>query len=312
MKKIVYLAACLQAWAMAPQCPESLAAEPTAETVQEPAGSVAETERPKASNEQIFMESLQTMFPLTPEQIHDFRNLETQVKEAENQMPAAAIHSKSRPLSLETGTNVAPVLLTPLYVGALSFFDMTGAPWPVSRVVIGNEELFKLINSEYAKDDPKGDAHILYITPMLDHANSNILVFLEGANTPVSIPLVSSPSSKTGRQHDGMTSFIVSSRSPFAKAPVLTDTAPVTSPVMYAFLDGVPPNEAVLKKTSLEGDDCLVWELGGKLYLRTRYPLIFPAFRSHTTTGDVHVYEIGISPSFLLSKNGNTLTVDVK
>lgn len=283
-----------------------------------PATQTPQTE-PKAEDplHDIFMEALDDVFPLDPEQIRTLRNRQNQTEEAITRTPAAKIRSESRPLPLEPGQVPLPVVLTPGYVGAVAFFDSTGAPWPVSRAVIGNDALFNLVTSSKASStetntEPAGDAHVLYVTPLREHANSNILIHLEGAPVPVVIPLVSDPSTSKNRQHQGVVNFMARSRGPKAKPPVFAGVAPTISDAMMSFLDGVPPEGAksVALQPGVEGVQ--LWEKDNKYYLRGVHQLIWPAYKSYAENNGVRIYEMPRAPSLMLSVNGVSTSVKVE
>jgi len=271
--------------------------------------------------DEIFLRSLQGVFPLDPGQIGQIRQKQDALEEATTRTPVARISSESRALLLEPGKVSAPITLTPGYVGSVVFFDITGAPWPVARAVIGNEKLFSLIGNTDANrfsaetgevlPTDATDSHVLYITPLREHANSNILVHLQGASRPVIVQLVSSPSSRSSREHDGIVSFMVSARGPHAKPPIFETTNPSISAAMMSILDGVPPQGSEHVKLSPEPAGVKAWRHEGKLYLRSAHSLVWPAYVAYAEGSGMFVYELPDMPSIIVSQDGRPISISI-
>lgn len=284
---------------------------------QEASSSKTEAQKkPDVQNEH-FLEALDTLFPLDPEQIDTFKNRQNRIEEAITRLPAAKISSESRPLLLEPGQVPPPVILTTGYVGSIAFFDSTGEPWPISRAVIGNVELFNLVGAtagtpNEAEASASGDAHILYITPTQEHANSNILVHLKNAPNPVTIPLISDPSTKKNRRHQGITNFMVRALGPNAKPPLFTNVNPTINEAMMSFLDGIPPLGAVPMKITPLIEGIQAWKVDDKLYVRGVHTLIWPAYTAYAEGGGMFVYEMVSVPSIMVSINGTPTSVTVE
>ena len=264
----------------------------------------------KIEDGQLIIDAFNAMNPLSPEDIEKFRKEEAKREEAATKTPVAQIHTESRQLLLEPGKMSPPVILTPGYVGAIVFSDSTGAPWPIARAVIGNSTLFNLVTSSDSEDasSPSGDTHILYITPLREHANSNLIVHLQHAKTPLIIQLVSSPSSTSNRRHDGIINFLVNSRGPNASSPIYVKTNPTISDIVMNLLDGIPPDNAKQLKLT---EPIQSWEINNKIYIRTKHVLLWPAYISYAESSNIHVYEFEFTPSFIVSQNGNPLTIKV-
>ena len=264
---------------------------------------------------QSFMQAMDSVFPLGKKELEDVRKNRDMVEETVTKTPIATITSISRPLLLEPGRIPPPVILTPGYVGAVAFFDSTGAPWPVSRAVIGNNAMFNLVAAT-SSPAPKegdaamiGDAHILYITPMREHANSNILVHLMDSPNPVVIQLISDPSSKSDRRHEGIVNFMVRAHGPNAKQPMFASIRPTINEVMMALLDGTPPEGASLLKTKQAVNGVSLWKINDKMYMRSSHTLRWPAYTAFAESSGTYVYEMTPVPSIMISENGHSVSI---
>lgn len=93
--------------------------------------------------------------------------------------------------------------------------------------------------------------------------------------------------------------------------PIFDGLPGTQSPALLALLDGISPTGAKALKASA-CDDC-VWLFGGKLYLRTSYTVLSPAWNSTLSSADgTHVYEMQPTPLILASYNGKTIKIKVE
>ncbi|MEC5382752.1 DotH/IcmK family type IV secretion protein [Aurantimonas sp. C2-6-R+9] len=110
--------------------------------------------------------TLQQQIPLSPELIRDYRR-----RLNESERAAAAPPTGQRPQALSKAIRVSlsaagptpQVYTSPGTVSVVSFFDETGAPWPVASFVIGRENEFQV----YAMQEGSNQ---LAIAPLVTHA----------------------------------------------------------------------------------------------------------------------------------------------
>ena len=122
------------------------------------------------------------------------------------------------------------------YVTALVFLDVTGAPWPVSRV---------LMRPEFRVDDParpRAD-HVVYLAPHRLWDHGNVTVELAGQPLPVSLPVLVDDAGPVDEV------VVVRLPEPGPRADLRALAAPVRlaagEPALDLFATGTPPGDAI-------------------------------------------------------------------
>ncbi len=185
-------------------------------------------------------------------------------------------------------------------VTALSFYDVTGAPYPVSAVVIGNPTQFKV-------EAPIPEGNLVTISPLTTYAQGNMAITLVSQPVPILVKL------EAGQDViDYRLDMRVGARGPQAPAPLqFVDGAPnVADPVMSAFIDGLPPEGATA--LTVDGAGVSAWRLKGQMYVRTSMTLLSPAWtNSAAGAGGLKVYAVPEVPILLASDEGRLVTLKV-
>ena len=216
------------------------------------------------------------------------------------------------------------------YPTALSFFDNTGAPWPVAWDTNSNAANASA-GTNCSSPSPGGTApggpsvtatgfqvcvpvkgsNVLTITPLSISPRGGLLVSLQGAPKPLSFLLVPSTA-----HYDADTSIRVAYRGPNAKIRLDTrPNAPVTgAPYMTAMLSGIAPADAVPQSVAgVPPDEVRAWRLGNEIYLRTQHTLMSPSWdASEAGEAGVTLYALPATPYVLLSVNNRTVSASLK
>ncbi len=117
--------------------------------------SLAELDRPLSPEEiTAYGQSLRQQFPLNPDMIRDYKR-----RLNESQRAAALPPSGIRPqaitqslrVSLDTRGPTPQLDTSPGTVSIISFFDRTGAPWPIASFVVGREDAFEVYAMQEAQ-----------------------------------------------------------------------------------------------------------------------------------------------------------------
>lgn len=248
---------------------------------------------------QAFTKMVNTTLPLSPAQIRLLRNMYDATQQAAVIYPGTPPHPTASSLLVDLSPGATPpvVRLSAGFVTSLVFVDSTGAPWPIDSYSLGNPTAFNI------QWDKKGN--ILLVQAITAHRIGNLAVILKGLNTPIMVNLSPGQAAMDMRVDMRVPGF-----GPDAK-PTL-DTLPGTeSPVLLSLLDGIPPAGAKnLKTTSCE--NC-VWLVDKKLYLRTQFTVLSPAWISTMSSADgTHVYEMQPTPLVLASYNGKTIQIKIE
>ena len=268
--------------------------------------SLADLDRPLSPEEiTAYGAALQQQFPLTPEMIRDYRR-----RLNANQAAAAAPPTGRRPsavtstirVSLGTNGKTAEVLTSPGVVSLISFFDRTGAPWPVASFVVGREDAFQVYPMHEGSNQ-------LAIAPLVTHAYSNLAISLVGEDQPLVIDLQTSED----RAHYRL-DFSVNGLGPKAIIPTSAPKEPkmdASDDLMMAFVQGVDiPNNAV--KLSTDDGDVAAWRYNGNYYIRTSQTLMSPPWQSSLSgPGGIKAYRLRPSPVALISRGGRSIKVRI-
>ncbi len=258
--------------------------------------------------EQAFGHQMDMMLPMETkhiaEQKQKVRETEKAIRQAE---PLIATGSKQ--LILEPNAPIPVVLLTPGYVTALVFYDVTGAPWPITSCTEGNVNHFSVVKPEDLKP-----GNMITVQSTSSQANSNIILTLAEFSLPVVIQIKTIDFEETGKVTDSMVSFRATKKGPLAKEPKIgrITQSPVSDQLM-SFLDGIPPKKAerIDSVSNYNGMD--MWRYKGVLYFRTVFPVIWPAWDLIVNGSEgIKLYRLPDVSNILVSDGGKSLSIDVK
>jgi len=259
---------------------------------------------PDDMTQTLFDASIRSILPLGPEDLERYRGRKSDLEKAATAEPAAMV-TETRPLSVQPGTKPPIVRTTPGYVSSIVFQDATGAPWPITET-IGGSKLFSVVRSE---SEP---FNLLTIEPLSNHGNSNLSVKLDGLDVPVIIQLLTQSATSKGRVSEALVTFQLDARGPNAVTPVIgrANTETVDK-VILDILDGIPPADARRIAMNPSVPDLSVWEHDGNIYMRSRYPAIWPSWTRTVTRSSWSVYEMKPVNSVVLSRDGEQMTIDL-
>jgi intracellular multiplication protein IcmK len=100
---------------------------------------------------------------------------------------------------------------------------------------------------------------------------------------------------------------------PKASTPIIENIKETADSAMLAFLDSVPPDEAVRVRMEPAQEKVNVWLHNGKHYIRTSHSLMWPAWTAVINgAGNVKCYEAPVTGRVMLYVNGRIQTVILK
>ena len=253
-------------------------------------------------NEEAFRQLKQEAFPLSPTQIQTMRNMldETQRAQAAdpfNQSPAPV--SSSLFVRLSPGATPPVIRLSQGFVSSLVFIDSTGATWPIQAYDLGNPSAFNISWNR------KGNT--LFIQARTSYTYGNLAVKLEALDTPVMLTLV--PGQKAV---DYRVDLRVEGLGPNAKPTLHGSGMPdAASPLLLSILDGVAPEGS--EKLTVTGAAAEAWLYDKKLYFRSRYKVLSPAWISKMSSADgMNAYELPKTPTVLVSRHGKAVQLKIE
>ena len=147
-----------------------------------PAGGVpAGTGKPVSVSDEALEQALQAVRPMTPEQIRKFRTIMEEQRKAQSLpvTPSMPIN-RSIDVALKPGESSPVLHVQAGKATSLTFSDITGRPWPVLAVTVGNNLAAKAESA-----GKPGDTNIVVISPLQQQFESNMIVTL--VNNPVPV-----------------------------------------------------------------------------------------------------------------------------
>src|SRR5690606_8094639 len=132
----------------------------------------------------------------------------------------------------------------------LTFSDLTGAPWPVMSVTVGNPTAYQANEA-----GEKGSTNMVVVSPLTNHAQANnLVVTLLGHPVPIIFTL------ETGKAEvDYRLDISIQHRGPNAAYDIVASTSlpPTNDAAVQGFLDGVAPKGA--RKVATSSRDVEAW-----------------------------------------------------
>ncbi|CAN0596507.1 unnamed protein product, partial [Laminaria digitata] len=133
-----------------------------------------------------FNESIERAFPMTPEMIRRYRQILEENERAAQERPEPAEEISTTLISLEPG-EAAPVLqVSPSIASVIGFYDATGAAWPVTQYILGNDTQFQAVSLGENSNN-------IVLTPQSRIGFTNLVVAPEGHDKPATIRVNISP-----------------------------------------------------------------------------------------------------------------------
>lgn len=246
---------------------------------------------------------------LSAEAIKQLRSGLDGVQRSTGMAPVTAVpRIRSLTVNLEPGSSLPMVQVLPNYPGVVNFTDQTGAPWPIAAPPVnGNPAGFQV---NYLPDTPS-----MAIQARRAYDTGSVTVYLKGLAVPISISMTSGEPSNT--QASQPTDSRLDLRIPQSGPSARPMAAPRQKVGLYdntlqAFLDGVPPKEALRIKTQGGVPDVQAWQLGDDVYLRSRAELR-DAFDSTLSSADgTHVWKMPVTPYVTFSVQGHNVPLTLE
>jgi intracellular multiplication protein IcmK len=256
----------------------------------------------------------QTVSPLSPDQAMTIRHLWNESQRMTTFRGSAPPEpvNRSKVISLDNGRLPTVVRLSAGYVSVISFYDSTGAIWPVRGYDIGNPTSVNIVWNEGTREEETAGesfANTLLLQAQTLYKTTNLVVMLRGLNTPVILELIPGQ-----QQVDYRMDIQVPMRGPLAKA---TDTTDSISPNqvngdLVNLINNIPPVKSV--QAHVTGGDAQAWIHRKRLLVRTPLELISPAWTSKVNgaNGRIHVYELPLTSSLIALKNGEIVKLNIE
>lgn len=260
-----------------------------------------------SEQEEAYQDVESSLSPLSPDQLKSIKQLYRQINKLsileEDVAPTPTFSSMM--VDLQPGATPPAIRIAPGYVSSLLFVDSTGAPWPIRAYDVGDPTSFNIVWNNSA-DDESSLSNTLLIQSMSLYKDGNLVVMLQGLNTPVILSLI--PGQK---EIDYRVDIQVPGYGPFAK-PEASVYQKAANPVLNSVINNIsPPNSKILR---VSGGQAKAWLFGDMMYVRTNLPVVSPAWVSTMkgASGTVSAYELPKSPVILVMDNGRLRKLTVE
>lgn len=268
--------------------------------------SISQDPLTKTISQGAFAGAVQTLLPMSPDQIHRLRQLYSASQYAAAAPAGVPPRATATSLFVDLSPGASPpaINLAEGDITALVFLDSTGAPWPIEALDNGNPNAFDI---QWNKKD-----NVLLVQASSAFGRGNVAVRLRQLGPPVMITLVTN---STMQGAGGVVDYRVDLRIPGYgpnAQPVAGNNLPnQANPVLLDVLDGIPPSGS--KSLDLSDNIGQAWLKNDSLFLRTHLTLLSPAWVATMSSADgTNAYQLQQTPLLLMSQNGKVIQVKVK
>jgi intracellular multiplication protein IcmK len=248
------------------------------------------------TNSAAFQQLLNSYFPLTPDQIHQFKNA-TAVQQEANAAPPGNSPPEGTssiiPVTLKPGGVMPVIRVGRGMITSLVITDASGQVWPITSYSIGDPSSFAV-----QWDKASG---VLMIQGQKLYAQTNIGIMLQGLQIPVMLTLLIGQNNNWDYldyvQLDQNQPGDTNTPQPVSQAPAY----------LVDLLNGIPPPGASQLVVS-DSNAAQVWSYGGQYIMLTKATLLSPAWTSRANgpgPTPYHAYALSPAPEVLISNMGN-------
>lgn len=241
-------------------------------------------------------------FPASPAQIEALRRTINATQRAVSK-PVAPAKPQSGSISVSLSPGSTPPTIKAYFgnTSSIVVMDATGAPWPVENFRLGNASAFQLNRMD------GGQGSSFALDANMPHAQSNMLLQLVGAQSPIVLEVVAGQP-----EYDARLEIRVQGRGPNSIASTVNTLPAGTDGRLLSILDGVAP--AGSKSLNVMSGNAQAWMLpSGRMVVRTPVKIVSPAPTSFVSSADgTHVYEFMPTSDLLGMSNGDFVNITVK
>lgn len=242
-----------------------------------------------------FQNLLQNYFPLTPDEIHEFKDAVAQQQQANATPPGKAPPkgtSSIIPVTLKPGGIMPVIRVGQGMITSLVFTDASGEVWPIHAFSIGDPSAF---NVQWDKK-----SGVLMIQGQKLYAETNIGVMLNGLSVPVMLTLL------IGQKDWDYLDYVQLDQNQVGDSTPGNTTSQAPS-YLTDLLNGIPPDGAISLNVS-NPNTAQIWSYQGQYIMTTRATLLSPAWTSRANgpgPTPIHAYAFPPAPEVLISDMGS-------
>ena len=248
--------------------------------------------------------------PFTEEQIEFLGSWMREAQEATERAGNPPAEGRIRRLDVDSGEAAIPEISVRWgYATALSFVDLTGAPWPIEEVVVDGAFLPEAGAGE-AADSGGGVSHVLYLVPRRRFLHGNAVVRLQGHVQPVVLRLLDD-----GDPVDFRVEVRLAHAGPQADASALVVRRGFHAgdAVLLDLLGGIVPRDA--ERLAVDGGtyETRAWRHEGDVLMVTASLVLSPGpWAAERGSGERWAYRLPDSPVVLVARDGREVRLSLR
>lgn len=252
------------------------------------------------------------LLPLSGQQIHQFRGKVRKTQEGGNE-PITPKNGITQVITVDPNSGETPTIhMAAGYACSLTVVDGAGQPWPIVTAVIGSGRRFTAQGIEKNALEPT-----IVVSDLLPHAQSNLLLTLQGLNTPIPVQLVSGGPLEHGKETVAYRVILRVRGMVPGGLPASFSPSPnhgTTAALLQTLYGTMPAAAKTLRvKNAPAYSYTRAWRMNGDLWIRTHGRLLAPAWiATEASANGVHAYVLPQTHAVLLRFDGINQTLEVR
>lgn len=251
-----------------------------------------------AASERDVARRARTAMPFTRAQLDMLARLVDQTRRATARGAGGLPAGRTRRIRAAEGgsSDIPAIFVRRGYTTAISFTDITGAPWPIEEILVDR----RFLPADDAVDAVRG-SHLLYVSPRQPWLHGNAVVKLARLADPLVMTL-----GDDGENADFRVDIRLARAGPNADPAALTrpETFRAGDPHLAGLLSGVVPPGAERLEVAGGGEGDRAWRFGDDLLLVTPLVVLSPGPWAAERSGRRWAYRLPDTPFALATMDG--------
>ena len=252
------------------------------------------------------------LLPLSGKQIHQFRGRVRKTQDSANE-PVIPKNGITQVITVDPNAGITPTIhMAAGYACSLTVVDGAGQPWPIVSAAIGSGKRFSVQPIARNALEPT-----VIVSDLLPHAESNLLLNLQGLNTPIPVQMVSGGPLQNGKETVAYRVILRVRGMVPGSLPASFSPSPnhgTTAALLQTLYGTMPSSAKTLQvKNAPAYSYTRAWMLNGDLWIRSHARLLAPAWiATEASANGVHAYVLPKTHAVLMRFDGINQTLEVR
>ena len=252
------------------------------------------------------------LLPLSGKQIHQFRGRVRKTQDSANE-PVIPKNGITQVITVDPNAGITPTIhMAAGYACSLTVVDRAGQPWPIVSAAIGSGKRFSVQPIARNALEPT-----VIVSDLLPHAESNLLLNLQGLNTPIPVQMVSGGPLRNGKETVAYRVILRVRGMVPGSLPASFSPSPnhgTTAALLQTLYGTMPSSAKTLQvKNAPAYSYTRAWMLNGDLWIRSHARLLAPAWiATEASANGVHAYVLPKTHAVLMRFDGINQTLEVR